>query len=440
MSLSDHKGMIERLYVEEDRTLNDVMAVVENTYGLRASKDTYKRWLKKWGLRKNIKGEVWTWANHRIGKRKAGETSKRTEIRFNGERIDEKLVQKEISRHVSTTDRLRAIAASPATPEGYSIATPGSHSDEDTVIATPDPGDSMAESGANEIKLLEIMQTHGSFKYFVGQMGVKTFQGRPLFSYDLIVEETTTGKWRLEIPWHRTARLPMFGLEILHSTYKDDLTGVQQQLRHLPIDIFEDVTHMARFIAAAKGCRRAAEALFTTELHVHSRDLKGQTCLHVAVAQNHFDMASFLIAQQADVNSRRKDGHTVWTQICTSAQHERVSQLLINSGADVNATVNDVNGLYLSAAGGHINDVRLLLQRGMNPSIQTPYRRTPLHSAVCNGHTEVVKLLVEAGADVNSVTEIGETPLGLMIDTSNEIEEYLKQHGAVVKLAYYLRI
>ncbi|KAB8225909.1 ankyrin [Aspergillus novoparasiticus] len=419
MSLSDHKGMIERLYVEEDRTLNDVMAFVENTYGLRASKDTYKRWLKKWGLRKNIKGEVWTWANHRIGKRKAGETSKRTEIRFNGERIDEKLVQKEISRHVSTTDRLRAIAASPATPEGYSIATPGSHSEEDTVAATPGPGDSIAESNANEIKVLaEIMQTCGSFISSLGQRGVRVSQGRLLFSCSLIAEQIITGTWHLETYLHRTAHfLPMIGFEILHSTYKDDLPGIQQRLRHLPLNIFEDVTRTARFIAAAKGCRRAAEGLFTTEMQVHSRDSHGQTCLHVAVLHNHFDMVSFLIAQQAD--------------ICTSVQHERVSQLLISSGADLNATVN-VNELYRSAAGGHVNNVRLLLQRGMNPSIETPYRWTPLHWAARNGHAEIVKLLVEAGADVNSVSSTGQTSLGLLGDELDEIREYLKQHGAVI--------
>lgn len=48
-----------------------------------------------------------------------------------------------------------------------------------------------------------------------------------------------------------------------------------------------------------------------------------------------------------------------------------------------------------------------------------------------------MKLLVEAGADVNCVSDTKATPLGLMGETaseSNEIAQFLKQHGAVINV------
>ncbi|RAH55385.1 ankyrin [Aspergillus piperis CBS 112811] len=288
MSLSDHKDTVQRLYVDEDLTLDELMDFMESNFGILASKDTYKRHFRKWKLRKNNNRDFYIWANHRLEKRSHENPKKKTQILLNGKAIDEKTIQKNIPRQVSTYDQARAAAASPATPQGYSIVTPA-------------------------------------------------------------------------------------GFDILHSSYKDDFERVQLQLRNLPQDIYADTVRTARFIASAKGCVNAAAALFDNEPNVDSRDSKGQTCLGIAVLHNHPAMVSFLIARGANINNRRRDGQTVWTQICTSKEHGAVSQTLINVDAHVNTTVNSVNGLYIPAAGGHIDDVRRLLRRGMNRSSQTPF-------------------------------------------------------------------
>jgi len=72
--------------------------------------------------------------------------------------------------------------------------------------------------------------------------------------------------------------------------------------------------------------------------------------------------------------------------------------------------------LYCAAAGGHLEEVKRLLESGFNPSDRTICDWCPLHWAAHNdiehGH-EIVKLLVEHGADVNQVSDTGLTPLDL---------------------------
>jgi ankyrin repeat protein len=54
--------------------------------------------------------------------------------------------------------------------------------------------------------------------------------------------------------------------------------------------------------------------------------------------------------------------------------------------------------------------VRLLIEKGANVNA-TRYGETPLHSAAEGGNAETAKLLIEKGADVNAKDDNGETPL-----------------------------
>ncbi|KAL1982372.1 hypothetical protein VTN96DRAFT_1403 [Rasamsonia emersonii] len=81
-----------------------------------------------------------------------------------------------------------------------------------------------------------------------------------------------------------------------------------------------------------------------------------------------------------------------------------VAQLLLDSGADVNAQSGPA-GCSLAAASlaGHVETVQLLLDRGAD--IEAPaglLGGNALLLATTNGHREVVRLLLERGANVNA--------------------------------------
>ena len=81
--------------------------------------------------------------------------------------------------------------------------------------------------------------------------------------------------------------------------------------------------------------------------------------------------------------------------------------------AGINEPMDGRAALYSSAEGGHVENVRSLLQRGANiDQADTTDGSTPLKAASQSGHTRVVRTLINAGADLNQAdTTHGRTPL-----------------------------
>ncbi|RPB22051.1 ankyrin, partial [Terfezia boudieri ATCC MYA-4762] len=58
--------------------------------------------------------------------------------------------------------------------------------------------------------------------------------------------------------------------------------------------------------------------------------------------------------------------------------------------------------LHLAAENGHLEVVKVLLDKGATMDATTWYKnRTALHMAAENGHLEVVKVLLDKGATIN---------------------------------------
>ncbi|CZR68340.1 uncharacterized protein PAC_18239 [Phialocephala subalpina] len=92
-----YKEEIGVLYLKENKTREEVMAVMEKTHGFQASKAQYIRRLDKWGFKKYSSNEKWQFISRRLQKRSL--EGKESDTFINGELLSLKKVKKEIVRH-----------------------------------------------------------------------------------------------------------------------------------------------------------------------------------------------------------------------------------------------------------------------------------------------------------------------------------------------------
>lgn len=223
---------------------------------------------------------------------------------------------------------------------------------------------------------------------------------------------------------------------------------------------------------------------------LHAGDERGNQPIHWAVMTRQLDIIDELLTRGADINVQRQDGarpiqlfngdyhyrgwrdvpkdvtttpaevlahlrtRGAYIDINTAAQTgdlNRVRELLDEDSTLANR-VSDYVTYYLgsgapiknAAAKGHIEIVKLLLERGADPNLPeegiAPHGHA-LYSAVYNGHFETAKLLLEHGAYPNPEVESSADALSMAMSNKDEkMVELLCSYGAaraVHLLAYY---
>ena len=117
---------------------------------------------------------------------------------------------------------------------------------------------------------------------------------------------------------------------------------------------------------------------------------------------------------------------------------DRIRELLDQDPSLANGWAEDgFQPLGLASFFGHVESVRLLLERGaeVNLASRNEMKVMPLHSAVATGDPEaryeIAKLLLENGADPNARQQDDFTPL-LAADQSGDerLVQLLEEHGA----------
>ncbi|MFN0120137.1 MAG: ankyrin repeat domain-containing protein [Blastocatellia bacterium] len=240
----------------------------------------------------------------------------------------------------------------------------------------------------------------------------------------------------------------------------------------------------ARDLAKVKGLLDAAPDL------IHAGDEHGNQPIHWAAMSRQLDVIDELLARGADINAVRADGarpiqltngdynyrggrdvpgdwpvtpvevlahlraHGAYVDINTAAgigDLARVRELLDADLALANR-VSDYVTYYIgsgaplknAAARGHIDIVRLLLERGADPNLPeegiAPHGHA-LYSAVYNGHHDIARLLLEHGAYPSPPVESSADALSIALSYSDEkMVELLCSYGSsrsLELLAYY---
>jgi len=256
-----------------------------------------------------------------------------------------------------------------------------------------------------------------------------------------------------------------------------------------------------RFNASARG-EPVAEAIRQLDLQrvrslldaspelLHAGDARSNQPIHWATMTRQLDIIDELLRRGADINAQRFDGarpiqlvngdyhyrgwrdvpqeiattapevlthlraHGAFVDICTAAHIgdlNRVREMLDQDPSLANR-VSDYVTYYLgsgsplknAAAKGHIEIVKLLLERGADPNLREEEiapRGHALYSAVSNGHFEIAKLLLEHGAYPNPPVESSADALSIALSKNDhQMADLLCSYGAtrdVHLLAYY---
>ncbi len=223
---------------------------------------------------------------------------------------------------------------------------------------------------------------------------------------------------------------------------------------------------------------------------LHAGDGRSNQPIHWAVMTRQIDVIDELLSRGADINAARFDGarpiqltdgdytyrgwrdvpeditttprevldhlcaRGAYVDICTAASIgdvERVRDLLDQDPSLANR-VSEYVTYYIgsgaplknASARGHIEIVKLLLERGADPNLPeegiAPHGHA-LYSAVYNGHYEVAKLLLESGAYPSPEVESSADALSIaLMNKDTRMVELLCSYGSarnVGLLAYY---
>jgi ankyrin repeat protein len=157
------------------------------------------------------------------------------------------------------------------------------------------------------------------------------------------------------------------------------------------------------------------------------------TLLRQAVHSGDETMLRLLVQKGADINATTVNGGTVllWA---VEKRHEMVLPLM-EIGANVNAkTDNGVTALHQAARNGHDVMARHLVEKGADVNAKTASGETALHWAAENGHKEMAWLLLENGTDIKAKTASGETALHWAVENEHDaMARLLVEKGADVK-------
>ncbi|XP_064278383.1 ankyrin repeat domain-containing protein 26 isoform X8 [Passer domesticus] len=144
---------------------------------------------------------------------------------------------------------------------------------------------------------------------------------------------------------------------------------------------------------------------------IDGRDKAERTALHLACANGHVDVVTFLVENKCKLNLFDNDNRSPLMK-AVQCQQEKCVAILLEHGADPNLADADGNtALHLAVLSGSTAVAGLLLQHDAHIDAQNKEGCTPLILAVSEHHEEIMEFLLKKGADVHARDQCERTPL-----------------------------
>lgn len=197
-----------------------------------------------------------------------------------------------------------------------------------------------------------------------------------------------------------------------------------------------DYTENSFFESIGRGNKEVVDLFLTAGMNPNIKvSQTAMTPLMLATVKGHEEVVNLLLTKGADINAKEKSGNTALMGAVLN-NHLNIAKYLIKNGADVNAR-NDkgLTALFGAAKAGKIEFAKMLLDNKADPNIADTAGEmagcTPLLIAVSEGHLDVVKVLIEKGANINAQMANNTTALSLAVMLAHaDIEQLLLSSGA----------
>ncbi|XP_067159734.1 ankyrin repeat domain-containing protein 7-like [Apteryx mantelli] len=184
--------------------------------------------------------------------------------------------------------------------------------------------------------------------------------------------------------------------------------------------------------AAASGdLARVRRPWWLRRLGIDRQDKAKRTPLHLACANGHSEVVSYLVGNKCKLDPRDNFKRSPLMKAVQCQQEECVAILLAH-GADPNlADVNGSTALHLAAIAPNTSLAGQLLEHNARIDARNKMGYTPLALAVSKHHEKMVEFLLKKGADVHARDQSERTPLMLAASAGDmSVIEVLLRYGA----------
>ncbi|EXJ88891.1 hypothetical protein A1O3_01955 [Capronia epimyces CBS 606.96] len=423
---NEYEQVLRHLHGMADKSLQDIMEYMKQTFGFEKSEGQYKRKFKSWGLRTNVKSHEWKFVAHRLQKRKKSGKNE-SNVYAHGVLQPAKRVRTETRRHgwQSTSERI-ASAQSPKTPEGIQVLT---------------PTDTQNSRFATDLDLLW-------YKVSIYQV--------PNLSPGLLAVKITgdlrlSNGWNVvlspNVPTQVANKLNSYLRALLPNTPENELQARQDPLAGkdlltspaelVKILLFAISNHLTDGEAVAKvlsmNSRPSQERALLDCLSIKNPTLQafGERLFKASIIRGHCRLMTEFLRRGADPNIRITREGCSALRHCVEITDLMSCKKLLEFGADVNAMSTFENAehtpLQAAAARGHCEVVRLLLRYGADPNAHSADSGgTALQCALLKNDT-----LLEAGADINGLDRYKNNVITIALNRNGpKVVQFLLQAGA----------